>query len=175
MTMTTAELLNSLDADGVRTALTNCCAATAWVDGMLGRRPFANDVAVIEAAEQVAQSLSEANWLEAFAAHPLIGDVESLRKKYAATKQLAAGEQAGVAGADEATLAELATLNREYRERFGFIFIVFATGKTADEMLAILKSRINNTREQELQNAAAEQLKITQLRLRKLAVAAPDS
>ena len=172
MMKTTAELLNSLDFDAASAALSNCCAATAWVEGMLARRPFANDDAVMEAAAQVASTLSEAYWLEAFAAHPLIGDVESLRKKYAATKQLAAGEQAGVTGADDALLVKLAALNREYRERFGFIFIVFATGKTADEMLAILKSRINNTRKEELKNAASEQLKIMQLRLRKLAEAA---
>jgi OHCU decarboxylase len=169
--MGAAGILNSLEDRSARTALTNCCAATAWVDGMLARRPFANDDSVMAAAEQVATSLSELDWLEAFAAHPLIGDVESLRKKYAATKQLAAGEQAGVAGADDATLVELAALNREYRDRFGFIFIVFATGKTAHEMLAIIKSRINSSRDAELQNAAAEQLKITQLRLRKLAEA----
>jgi OHCU decarboxylase len=173
--MSAETLLNSLDADSARTALADCCAARAWVDGMLARRPFANDDAVMAAAAKVAHTLSEADWLEAFAAHPLIGDVESLREKYAATKQLAAGEQAGVTGADDALLAELAALNREYRERFGFIFIVFATGKTADEMLATLKSRINNTREEELKNAAGEQLKITQLRLTKLAAAAPDS
>ena len=169
MTMTTAELLNSLDAEAARRVLANCCAANAWVEGMLALRPFANDEAVIEAAAQAAQSLSEVDWLEAFAAHPLIGNVESLRQKYAATRQLAAGEHAGVAGADETTLAELAALNLEYHGRFGFIFIVFATGKTADEMLASLKSRIGNSRQQELQNAAAAQLKITQLRLRKLA------
>jgi OHCU decarboxylase len=99
----------------------------------------------------------------------MIGDVESLKKKYAATKAIAAGEQAGVAAASEATLAELARLNQEFYEKFGFIFIVFATSKSANEMLALLKARIDNTREEELRNAAAEQLKITRLRLRNLA------
>jgi len=161
--------LNALDVDAVRSALVNCCAATAWVDGMLARRPFADDAAVNDAAAAVAATLSEADWLEAFAAHPMIGDVESLRQKYAATKAIAAGEQAGAAEASEATLAELAKLNREYHEKFGFIFIVFATGKSADEMLAILQARIGNKRAQELHNGVAEQLKITQLRLAKLA------
>jgi 2-oxo-4-hydroxy-4-carboxy-5-ureidoimidazoline decarboxylase len=140
---------------------------------MLAARPFADDDAVEEAAEVAAASLGEHDWLEAFAAHPLIGDVDSLRKKYAATKSLAAREQSGVAAATEATLQELAALNREYADRFGFIFIVFATGKTADEMLAILKDRINNPRSRELLSAAGEQMKITKLRLQKLAASSP--
>jgi len=161
--------LNGLTDDDARAALANCCAATKWVSGMLASRPFANDEALSAVCDGVAATLTESDWLEAFAAHPLIGDVDSLRKKYAATKQLAAGEQSGVDAASETTLRELAELNRTYAERFGFIFIVFATGKTADEMLAILKSRINNSRDQELANAAAEQLKITRLRIEKLA------
>lgn len=135
---------------------------------MNAARPFADDEALLAACNDIAGTLSESDWLEAFAAHPLIGDVDSLREKYAATKPLAAGEQAGVDAASDATLSELAALNQTYLARFGFIFIVFATGKTADEMLAILKSRIDDSREQEIANAAAEQLKITQLRLRKL-------
>ena len=161
--------LNSLADNDARAAFTNCCAAEKWVEGMLAARPFANDDALFTACDAIAATLSEPDWLEAFTAHPLIGDVDSLRKKYAATKQIAAGEQSGVDAASETTLHELAALNREYAERFGFIFIVFATGKTADEMLAILKSRIDSSREQELINAAGEQLKITRLRLTKLA------
>lgn len=161
--------LNGLTDDDARASLTNCCAAEKWVSSLLAARPYASDDALFAACDTVAATLGEPDWLEAFAAHPLIGDVDSLRKKYAATKQLAAGEQSGVDAASETTLRELAELNRDYAERFGFIFIVFATGKTADEMLAILKSRINNSRDQELANATAEQLKITRLRLTKLA------
>ncbi len=164
-----AAMLNQFDDAAARSALTNCCAAQTWVDAMLARRPISDDAAVEAATAAVAATLGEADWLEAFAAHPMIGDVESLRQKYAATKAIAAGEQSGATGASEATLAELAKLNHEYHDKFGFIFIVFATGKSADEMLAILQGRIGNTREQELKNAAAEQLKITQLRLAKLA------
>jgi OHCU decarboxylase len=166
--MTIAERLNAADA---REALTTCCASRAWVEGMLAERPFEDDEDVVDAAYEVGESLTDEDWLEAFAAHPVIGDMESLRQKYAATKLLAAGEQAGVAGAHEATLSELAELNREYLRRFGFIFIVFATGKTAEQMLAILRTRIDNCREEELQTAAEEQMKITQLRLEKLAEA----
>jgi OHCU decarboxylase len=164
-----ATKLNALDENAATAALTNCCAATAWVEQMSATRPFADDNAVLATSESIAATLTEPDWLEAFAAHPLIGDIDSLRKKYAATKQLAAGEQSGVDAASETTLRELSELNRNYLARFGFIFIVFATGKSADEMLAILKSRIANSREQEIANAAAEQLKITRLRLAKLA------
>lgn len=166
--MSISAKLNALTDDDASVALANCCAAEKWVSGMLAARPFVGDDALFAACDAIATTLSEADWLEAFAAHPLIGDVESLRQKYASTKQLAAGEQAGVDAASETTLRELAELNRDYAARFGFIFIVFATGKSADEMLAILKSRIDNGRNQELVNAAAEQLKITRLRLAKL-------
>lgn len=167
--MTIAERINGEDADEL---LTNCCASTAWVEGMLALRPFADDEAVIEAAYDVGEAISDEDWLEAFAAHPMIGDVESLRKKYAATKGVAAGEQSGIAGAHEATLQDLAELNREYLQRQGFIFIVCATGKSAEQMLAMLRSRIGNCREEEMQAAAEEQMKITELRLRKLGVVA---
>jgi OHCU decarboxylase len=170
-----ATFLSALDESAARAALTNCCAAGRWVEQMLVGRHFANDASIYNASEEAFSALAEADWLEAFAAHPHIGDVESLRKKYAATKQLAAGEQAGVANADEALLAELAARNREYHAKFGFIFIVFATGKSAAEMLAILKSRIGNSRDEEIKNAAGEQRKITQLRLEKLALAGKGS
>jgi OHCU decarboxylase len=168
--MSVAALLNALDNDAARAALTNCCASRAWVESMMRRRPFGDDAVVRTAAADAASEMSEADWLEAFAAHPMIGDVESLRIKYAATKAIAAGEQAGAAGASETTLNELARLNREYFDKFGFIFIVFATGKSAEEMLAILKGRIGNSRDGELCNAAGEQMKITNLRLEKLAL-----
>lgn len=164
-----AQALNGLHETDARQALTSCCAATAWAEAMLTRRPFADDAAVLAAAKECWEGLAEADWLEAFAAHPMIGDVNTLREKFSAMKQMAAGEQSGVVGANEETLAELVRLNREYYVRFGFIFIVFATGKSADEMLMLLKSRIVNSRTMELRNAAAEQLKITKLRLQKLA------
>jgi OHCU decarboxylase len=166
--MSLSQLLNSMSEANAWQTLANCCAAKRWIAEMVARRPFADDAAVLAAADEAATLLDEADWLEAFAAHPLIGDVESLRKKYSVTKQLAAAEQAGVAGADDATLAELAELNPAYRDKFGFMFIVFATGKSAAEMLAILKSRIGNSRDEEVCNAAGEQMKITRLRLAKL-------
>ena len=173
--MSIAQTLNAMTESQAREALTNCCASQAWVESMLAARPYLDDDAVEEAAEAAAANLTERDWLEAFAAHPLIGDVESLREKYAATKSLAANEQSGVAAASDETLHEFAKLNREYAERFGFIFIIFATGKSADEMLAILKDRLNNPRQRELLNAAGEQMKITKLRLQKLASRPSDA
>jgi 2-oxo-4-hydroxy-4-carboxy-5-ureidoimidazoline decarboxylase len=173
--MSIAKTLNSLPEPQAREALATCCASHTWVDAMLAARPFADDEAVYEAAEAAACRMSEHDWLEAFDAHPLIGDMESLRAKYSATKSVASSEQSGVSGASDATLQELSRLNHEYRDRFGFIFIVFATGKTAAEMLAILKDRINNPRPRELMNAAGEQMKITKLRLEKPASRSGDA
>lgn len=161
--------INALGPAEARATLTNCCASSAWVEGMLAKRPFPDDKALVETAYEVAETISDDDWLEAFLGHPMIGDVDSLREKYAATRQMADGEQAGVAGAHEGTLADLAELNREYLKRFGFIFIVCATGKSAEQILVLLRSRIDNCRDKEIQNAAEEQMKITELRLKKLA------
>jgi 2-oxo-4-hydroxy-4-carboxy-5-ureidoimidazoline decarboxylase len=109
----------------------------------------------------------ETDWLEAFEAHPMIGDVNSLRKKFANTKHLASKEQAGASNATDEELHALSKLNHEYKAKFGFIFIICATGLSAKVMLDALQNRINNSREHELNIAAQEQLKITLLRLHK--------
>ena len=150
-------------------ALLECCHSTRFAENFGKRRREFNTPGEMKlAAEGYFLSLLEPNWLEAFAAHPKIGDINSLREKYAATKAAAASEQSGVAGASEATLQELKRLNDEYEKKFGFIFIVYASGKSADEMLAILKQRIQNDRKRELANAAQEQVKIMLDRLEKL-------
>ena len=135
---------------------------------MMARRPFSDRRAIVEAATQIWWTLTRSDWLEAFSAHPKIGDPDSLRAKFQDTATWAAHEQAGVATAHEETLEELARCNRRYEERFGYIFIVCASGKSANEMLDILRGRMANDPSSELRNAAAEQLKITQLRLEKL-------
>ena len=135
---------------------------------MVAGGEFASDQELMARAERDWDSLVEADYLEAFLAHPRIGDVVSLRQKYANTKAIASGEQSGVDAADEATLTRLAAANDEYFDKFGFIFIVCATGKTAKQMLEILESRLPNQRDVEVANAAAEQMKITKLRLEKL-------
>jgi 2-oxo-4-hydroxy-4-carboxy-5-ureidoimidazoline decarboxylase len=105
--------------------------------------------------------------MEAFASHPKIGE-KSLREKFGSTADWAEGEQAGASGADEATLTELAALNESYHQRYGYIFLVCATGKSALEMLEILRSRMDNAPDDEIAIAAGEQNKITSIRLNKL-------
>ncbi len=163
-----AEFLGRLDDAALRLALTKCCASRRWVSGMVAARPFLDEQHAIEAASNIWWHLDREDWLEAFAAHPKIGDLDSLRAKFADTRTWAGGEQSGVKGASQATIERLARSNREYEIKFGYIFIVCASGKTADEMLAILESRLPNNPEIELRIAAAEQWKITELRLRKL-------
>lgn len=165
--MTCAEF-NALELKHAASLLQQCNASTAWHEAMAAARPFADIAAMKAAAESIWSTLTETDYLEAFEAHPMIGDVDSLRKKYAATKAMASGEQSGAANADDAILTELAAKNHEYLSKFGFIFIVFATGKSAAEMLALLKARIVNDKAMEIRNGAAEQMKITLLRIDKL-------
>ena len=135
---------------------------------MLGRRPFADKGAALAAADAAWTETNEKDRLEAFAHHPRIGGKDALRAKFAATKAWAQGEQAKVAEADEATLDALEKGNADYEAKFGFIFIVCATGKSAAEILALLKARLPNDSRTEIESAAAEQAKITKIRLEKL-------
>jgi OHCU decarboxylase len=133
---------------------------------MLAARPFASDAELLAAAERVWWGLGRTDWLEAFAAHPRIGE----RGSGGALTDWARREQAGADGAAGATLAALAQGNLTYEERFGHVFLISATGKTADEMLGALRDRLTNDPGTELRVAAAEQAKITRLRLDKLVV-----
>jgi 2-oxo-4-hydroxy-4-carboxy-5-ureidoimidazoline decarboxylase len=162
------ERLHAGSEQETRAAFLRCCGAARWAEQMAARRPFRNEAELMAVAAQVWQGLDRADWLEAFAAHPKIGDLASLRTKFTTTSAWAAGEQAGVAGAAESTLQVLADGNAAYEAKFGYILIIYATGKTAEEMLAVLQQRLGNDPESELQIAAAEQMKITRLRLEKL-------
>ena len=132
---------------------------------MLARRPFGSQDALLAAARDEWFALSEHDWLEAFSHHPRIGDRASLAARFPATHDLSAQEQSGVASASARVIDALADANQTYLDRFGFIFIVCATGKSAEEMLALLRARLPNDRATELRNAAEEQAKITALRL----------
>lgn len=160
--------LNMLQGEAARKEFERCCGAHAWVAAMLEARPFADRASLHAAAAHAASGLSRGDWLEAFAHHPRIGDVAALREKFAATAAWASAEQGGAAGAPDTVLEALARGNRAYEQRFGYIFIVCASGKRADEMLAVLESRLPNDPDRELDVAAAEQMKITRLRLDKL-------
>lgn len=158
------ELDAAADADA-RAILTRACGSARWVDRMMARRPFGNDARLLRTARIEWFGLTETDWLEAFSHHPPIGDRASLAARFPATHQLSAKEQAGVGRADDAVLSALAEANAAYLDRFGFIFVVCATGKTAEEMLALLRARLPNNRATELRNAAEEQATITALRL----------
>ena len=160
---------NALSDAAARAALTRCCGANRWVEGMLAERPFTSASHLFEVAEAVWSRLGAADFLEAFSHHPEIGAKEDeLRQKFARTAELSQAEQSGALNASEETQLSLRAKNRAYSERFGYSFIVCATGKTASEMLALLEARLSNPPEVELAIAAAEQAKITRLRLEKV-------
>lgn len=166
--MNAAECLNQLSEKDAIAKLSHCNASMNWVAFMLQARPFADVTALEQAAERAADLLQTDDWKEAFAGHPRIGDIESLHEKFASTKAWALSEQAGVNTANMAILRELALCNDLYFEKFGYIFIVCATGKSAEEMLSILRQRLQNQPDVELKFAADEQRKITRLRLQKM-------
>ena len=161
-------ILNNLPKGEVIAALLTCCNASRWAERVADQRPFGSTSALLESSDACWAEMHEQDLLEAFDGHPKIGDPDSLKKKYASTKTLATSEQSGVHLASDETIDELAKYNQIYLEKFGFIFIICATGKSADEMLASIKDRMPNDRERELSVAAEEQRKITNLRLKKL-------
>lgn len=164
----TLEELNTVSQPQLREELLKCCGSSTWAKMMMTYFPTDNMEELLENAEELWSECSEDDWKEAFSSHPKIGDVESLTKKFAATAHWASGEQNAVNTASNETIAALAEGNRLYEEKFGYIFIVCATGKSAAEMLALLKERLDNKPEDEIKVAAAEQLNITKLRLQKL-------
>lgn len=171
--------LNALDDDAAARELLRCCGSSRWARAMAAARPFAGAEVMSTAADTIWSSLDRADWLEAFAAHPKIGETSGSGAPGgsggAGRSGWAQQEQAGVAGAAEQTRRRLADANRDYEARFGYMFIVCAAGKTAQEMLALLGRRLRHDADEELRIAAEEQRKITQLRLRKLLEQEPDT
>jgi 2-oxo-4-hydroxy-4-carboxy-5-ureidoimidazoline decarboxylase len=162
------EELNRLDKPALREVLGLCNGSVAWVENMLLLFPVRAEEQLLQEASRVWYSCGEDDWREAFRHHPRIGDMDNLRKKFAATGQWAAGEQAGVQSAPESVLAALAAGNEAYEQKFGYIFIVCATGKSAGEMLGLLQARLDNDAATEIRVAMEEQNKITRIRLEKL-------
>lgn len=160
--------LNTLSQPQLKEELMKCCGSASWVKMMMAFFPADDMVELLEDAEEVWYQCSEEDWREAFAHHPKIGDVDSLAKKFASTAEWAAGEQSGMNAASKETIEALAAGNIEYEAKFGYIFIICATGKTAEEMLADLQVRLQNSPEVEMEIAADEQNKITKLRIEKL-------
>lgn len=160
--------LNNLPSDVLKGQLSSCCGSSKWTELMMFSAPFLSEKELFDAADRSWTLCGEEDWLEAFQHHPKIGDLESLRNRFASTRHLAGNEQAAMSHASEEILRALKTGNEAYEQKFGFIFIVFATGKSAGEMLNLLEQRILNDRETELKRAAEEQHKITLLRLKKI-------
>ena len=161
--------INEWTDDEAREQFLRCCGSTRWSELMAKLRPFDCEAALYEAADRIWWGLARDDWLEAFAAHPKIGDLDALRAKFPTTAAWSAREQAGVDGAPDELLRDLAAENHRYEARFGYIFIVCATGKTAEEILRLLKERLSHDAETETQIAAGEQAKITRIRLEKTA------
>lgn len=156
---------NKADVATATDAMIACCGAKRWAAAMVALRPIGNVFELSEAADRVWSTMLEPDWMEAFACHPRIGE----RKAHATPKSSAWSrqEQSSAASTADATRAELAAGNALYEERFGFTYIVCATGRSAEEMLAILKRRLESDRATELKEAAEQQRQITQIRLGK--------
>jgi len=145
-----------------------CCGASRWVAEMVARRPFGTLGELLAASDEVWWSLAPADWREAFAHHPRIGERSAAVAQDARGAAWSAGEQARVDDASHDVRAELAEANRAYEARFGHIYVVCAAGRSADELLSVARARLDNDAETELRVAAEEQRRITRLRLEKL-------
>ena len=161
------EGLNKLSTQDCIDWLEQTCASKRWCTKMVKSRPFTSLGDIIQKAQTHWSNMQEPDYLEAFEAHPMIGDLESLRAKYANTATLAQHEQSGTHDASEQVLLQLQQANKTYLEQNGFIFIICATGLSAQTMLDALNQRLCNSRQHEIDIAAEQQLKITMLRINK--------
>lgn len=165
---TTVKELDAMKPDQARGILAECCGSSKWVNEMTARRPFRSYENVFKAADEVADEMEPPDWLDAFAHHPRIGEKGGSAPDKGVAAEWAAAEQSGVDGAGKEVKAALMNANQEYEQRFGYIYIVSATGKSAEEMLEVARERLGNDPEREINVAAAEQRRITRLRLEKL-------
>lgn len=161
---------NNSDESEALDAMIACCGATRWAEAMVALRPIENVFELSMAADRVWATMEETDWMEAFACHPRIGERGGIGERKAAhasakSQAWSRQEQSSAAHAEEAVLAELAAGNALYEERFGFTYLVCATGKSAEQMLSILNRRLANDRAAELREAAEQQRQITQIRL----------
>jgi OHCU decarboxylase len=148
--------------------LLQCCGSRRWAREMALAQPYQSPETLIAKANDIWWSLDPEDWLEAFRSHPKIGEKKAAAPVSDQSRQWSGQEQAGVRNASQETVDALAELNHAYEQKFGFIFIICATGKTSEEMLSALRQRLDNDPATELPVAAAEQSKITELRLKKL-------
>ena len=160
--------LNLMSPSQAEAEFLKCCGSRNWAQQMVAARPYPGLNELITKADRIWWSLDSEDWLEAFHSHPKIGEKKAAAPTAVEAQRWSENEQSGIRNSAQQTLDELADLNRAYEEKFGYIFIVCASGKSSEEMLAMLHDRLKNNAVEELRIAAAEQAKITQLRLRKL-------
>lgn len=160
------DAFNSADDDAALASLMSCCASHRWAQTVAALRPFKGEEALFVAADYIWAQMQEPDWMEAFRAHPRIGERKPAQAS-AQSQTWSSQEQASVHDSHSEVLAALAAGNLRYEELFGFTYIVCATGKSAEEMLTLLQARLANDRQSELQEAAEQQRQITQIRLRK--------
>ena len=163
----TLDELNRLPEPEAYQWFKSCCESTTWSRFMAQTRPYTSVEQIKIVATEKWPSLTDDDYLEAFKAHPMIGDIKTLEAKYANTSGLAEQEQASAIGADPMVLEELHRLNHLYLEKNHFIFIICATGQSAENMLAAIKERIHNDTKTEIALAAQQQLKIALFRIEK--------
>ena len=158
---------NGLPQEEAAREIVACCGSGTWATKMASKRPIQNEVSLLAVSDEIWRTLSEENWQEAFRSHPRIGDSPSNKFGPAQSSVWSEQEQQKAATADEAVKMALKWGNREYEQKFGRIFIVCATGKSASEILEILRRRLHNDDATELQLAAEEQRQIMHIRLKK--------
>ena len=160
--------LNAMPGPEAETALLSCCGSVAWAKRVAEQRPFENLEVLRETADAIWRELGSEAWLEAFRSHPKIGEKQAEKPVTAEADRWSAEEQGSPDSVPPETLAALAEANTAYQKRFGYIFIVCAQGKNKEEILALLRSRLHNDPGAEIQIAAGEQRRITNLRLEKM-------
>ena len=164
----TVKDLDEMEPDQARGLFAQCCGSSKWVNEMTAKRPFRTFDNVLKAADDAADTMAAQDWLDAFAHHPRIGERAGSAPAKGEAAEWSEKEQSGVDSASFDLKAALMNANEEHERKFGYIYIVCATGKSAEEMLEIARKRLGNDAEKELSVSADEQRKITRLRLEKL-------
>jgi OHCU decarboxylase len=164
----TLEQFNNLPRAEAAGELLKCCGSTRWAERVVDQRPFNDINSILRVSDDIWWGLDASDWLEAFGHHPKIGERQAAQAVSEEARRWSEEEQAGARLASEEVGQELIAANREYERKFGFIYIVCATGRSTEEMLSLLKGRLHNDADRELRIAAEEQRRITHLRMEKL-------
>ena len=158
---------NGLPQEEAAREILACCGSKGWAESMALKRPILDEATLLATSDAIWRSLSESDWLDAFQSHPRIGETRAEKDLAPQSSAWSEQEQQKAAAAEEALKTALKWGNREYEQKFGRIFIVCATGKSASELLEILRHRLHNDEATELQQAAEEQRQIMRIRLKK--------